>query len=229
MDKTILTILLGIVGLFFVVLLLGILLAFPFTALVKRHPKLYTLLNLTITIYPYLFTIILSGMTFLNVQNSIFFRLIENMEFQNKEAVSGFIPILVCLAIQPIIWASLSMDFRLLNSANTKTVSTLSVVNKIVHIPAYIFIFILGAVGFLSLWGAAFGLIAIIIDLIYITFSGTFSLAANLTLYKQKKISLPVAIFASIASYIYCIDIIAVIVVKIIASQAEKANQQTVN
>ena len=66
------------------------------------------------------------------------------------------------------------MDFRLLNSANTKTVSTLSVVNKIVHIPAYIFIFILGAVGFLSLWGAAFGLIAIIIDLIYITFSGTF-------------------------------------------------------
>ena len=211
MDSEELLGLLEIIGFFVVWFGVGFGLSFPFTALVKKHPKLYTPLNLLITLYPYGYMLTILAVFLIDED-------------------AGILPFIVFLVLHPIIWASLIMDFRVRKSVNCKTVSTLSMVNKLVHIPAYIFHFVMGLFGsLLSVWGIGFVLFAIIIDLITIAISGTFSLIATISLYKQKKITLPVAIAASIASYIYCIDLVAVIVVKIMVSNAEKTTHTSID
>lgn len=196
-----------IIGFFIVWFGVGVGISFAFTPLLRKHPKLYVPLNLPITLYPYGYMI------------TIAFIFLTDYDF------NGAVPYIVILALHPIIWALLIMNFRTMNVVNLKSVATLNMVNKLVHIPAYIFHFILGAFGsILSIWGIGFVLFAVIIDLMTIAISGTFSLAATIALYKQKKISLPLAIFAGIASYIYCVDVVAVIIVKIAASKATETS-----
>lgn len=197
--------LLEIIGFFIVWFGVGIGISFPFTALIKKFPKLFKILNLPITLYPYGYMISIAVM----------------LIFDSEDA--GLIPFIVFLVLHPLVWAALIANFRSMKAVEPKSIATLNMVNKLVQIPAYIFHFIVGLFGAaLSIWGIGFFLFAIIIDIISIVISGTFSLAATIELYKQKKITLALAIFAAVASYIYCIDVVAVIIVKVIASKADK-------
>jgi hypothetical protein len=84
---------------------------------------------------------------------------------------------------------------------------------KLVHIPAYIIHFILGALGTLaSVWGIGFVLWAIIIDLITIALSGTHMLSCVISIIKHKTANTAISVVAAILSYIYCIDVVVAIV-----------------
>ncbi len=195
---------LEVIGFLIVWFGVGIGISFGYTALIKKFPKLFTILNLPITLYPYGYMISIAVMLILDSEDA------------------GLIPFVVFLVLHPLVWAALIANFRTMKNISSKSIATLNMVNKLVQIPAYIFHFIVGIFGAaMSIWGIGFFLFAIIIDIISIVISGTFSLAATIALYKQKKISLPLAIFAGIASYIYCIDVVAVIVVKVAVSKSE--------
>ena len=201
---------LRLIGFFLLWVGVGVGISFGITPVVKKHPKLYAVFNLPVTLYPYAYMI------------SLIILFIISKLIDDGYNVPEFLfivtnPIALALIIHPLVLASLIMDFRVAKIMNYKKQATLSMVNKLVHIPAFVFHFILGLFGSLaSVWGIGFVLFAVTVDLMTIIISGTFSLASNIGLYKQKQLSLPVTVVAAVTSYIYCVDVISVVAVKLI-------------
>lgn len=95
-----------------------------------------------------------------------------------------------------------------------------NMIAKLVHIPAYIFHFILGMIGSLaSVWGIGVVMWAIIIDLITIVMSGTLGVGASVSLKKEKAVPSFVATLLSIGGYIYCLDVIVAIVMNTVSKK----------
>lgn len=182
-----------------------------FSKIIKKHPKFYTWMNLPVIIYPYVYMVTLL--------ESI---LAEYAELSELAMIILFGTIFV---IHPLAWAALIIDFKQIKSGNIlpKSLANSTLLAKTIQIPAYIIHFIIGAFGSLaSVWGIGFVLFAIIIDLLTIILSGIMSLANVINLRKQKVISLINAILVGVASFIYCIDVVAAIYLKIIVSKKLK-------
>lgn len=94
---------------------------------------------------------------------------------------------------------------------------------KLGQIPAYIFHFMLGLAGSAaSIWGIAFVLFAIIIDLATIIISGIHAIGVVRRLKKEGVLSLKTAILAGIGSFIYCVDIVVAIVLLVLCDRHKK-------
>lgn len=94
---------------------------------------------------------------------------------------------------------------------------------KLGQIPAYIFHFMLGLAGSVaSIWGIAFVLFAIIIDLATIIISGIHAIGVVRRLKKEGVLSLKTAILAGIGSFLYCIDIAVAIVLLVLCNRHKK-------
>lgn len=205
MDSESLLGLLEIIGFFIVWFGIGVAISFGFTAVIRKLPKLNTLFNLPIVLYPYGYMIAIL-MVFLTDGKS--------------DGLSAAILVGVFLILHPLVWAMLITNFRTMSVVDSKKLATLNMAVKLAHIPAYIVHFLLGVFGALaSVWGIGFFVFAVSIDLITIGISGTFSLATVISLYKQKRISKLLAIVAGILSYIYCVDVIVAIIVKVVSSK----------
>ncbi len=80
---------------------------------------------------------------------------------------------------------------------------------KLLHIPAYIAIFILGVLFAITIFTFAISLVFVVLDLLLIATTGFMATTAAWRAYKEGKLSLKKAIFLSIFQYIYCIDVFA--------------------
>ncbi len=81
------------------------------------------------------------------------------------------------------------------------------------HIPAYLLHFAMFCMGFIAgIWGVAFVMIAIIVDVLTIALSGINAISCAAKLKKDGIISKGMAIFLGICSFIFCIDLIVAIV-----------------
>ena len=94
---------------------------------------------------------------------------------------------------------------------------------KLVHIPFYILMFLLGCLGLvMSIWGIGLIIGAVVIDLFTIFFSGTVGMCAAIKSYKEAKLTKSEAFSYAVCSYIYCIDVFAAV---IYCSKIKKATQ----
>lgn len=76
------------------------------------------------------------------------------------------------------------------------------------QIPAYIFHFLMGAVGLLmSVWGIGFLMVAVIVDVVTIALTGLNAIGCAVKLKKDGIIPLRTAFLYGIGSFIFCIDI----------------------
>ena len=158
----------------------------------KKNIKWYPICNLLLFLYPYIYMIMIAG-----------FSLFENGDI----VMPG---IIVTIIVHSVIVLILITD-AIINKHQivpTKHLVTTNMIIKLVHIPAFIFHFVVGIFSsLLSVWGIGFVTAVVVIDLITIIVSGTHSVITVVTIYKQKKVSLKVAIICAICSYIYCVDI----------------------
>ncbi len=89
----------------------------------------------------------------------------------------------------------------------------LNMIIKLVHIPAFVFHFLLGMFGVAAcLWGIGFVMWAILIDLLTIGLTGMIGLSASVSCRKEGMITKPMAFLYGFLSYIYCVDVISAIV-----------------
>lgn len=80
---------------------------------------------------------------------------------------------------------------------------------KVSQIPAYLFHFLLGALGcMLSVWGFGMILYAIAVDLIAIVLSGTHALGCVVKMRREHALGTLWTVLAAAGSYIYVVDII---------------------
>lgn len=99
-----------------------------------------------------------------------------------------------------------------------KKAAKLNLVVKLVQIPAYIFHFLMGLAGsVMSVWGIGLIMLAVAIDLMTILLTGIHAIGCNVKCCRAGVISKKAAVFMSIGSFIYCIDIVVAIVLVVIA------------
>ena len=84
---------------------------------------------------------------------------------------------------------------------------------KLIHVPAYIFHFVLGIVGLMmSVWGIGLIMWAIMVDFVAIALSGTIGLSAALRCKKEGLLTAKAAIACALLSFIFCADVAAAVV-----------------
>lgn len=184
--------------------------AIGFTKLFKKHPKSYIWANISLMIYPYAYILGL---------------VIGYLVDKDDGAVMTGILAILAITIHPLIWGTLIADFiaAIKGYLNPKSMASASVIVKSVQIPAYIVHFIFGTFGLLaSIWGIGFISFAIVIDLITISFTGAFTTANSIGLCKCNIVTKPIAVVASVLSFIYCVDIPDVIALSILAKKKMK-------
>ena len=166
---------------------------------IKKHPKTYWIFNQFLVLYPYYYmSIIIAQLLIMGNTDS----------FSGEDAFIGEI---VMFLVNPICLGVLVSDFvtNAKGHVPPEKLAKLNMIIKLVHIPAYIIHFILGALGSLaSVWGIGFVLWAIIIDLITIALSGTHMLSCVIGIIKQKGANTAISVGAAVLSYIYCIDVL---------------------
>lgn len=96
---------------------------------------------------------------------------------------------------------------------SARHLAKLNMLAKFIQIPAYCFHFVLGMIGSLaSVWGIGFVMWAIFIDVLTIVVSGTNGISAVVGCYKDGIFSKKSSIVFGILNYIFCIDVIAAII-----------------
>ena len=182
-------------------------------SVLKRHPKTYIFANLPVIIYPYAYLLValLAG---------------QGAAVTGQSGIIDFIlPIalvLLFLLIHPMCLATVIVNFRAahMNIIPPDKLANGILLVKLIHVPAFILHFILGSLGVLaSVWGLGIIMFAVVIDLLTVIGSGTYTVAAITGLCRQNVINRWTGVLFGILSYIYCVDVAAAIVLKVIVNK----------
>lgn len=122
-----------------------------------------------------------------------------------------------------LIFTVVSSMLTVKGDDTAKSAAKQNLIVKAVHVPAYIFYFLYGIIGFFTgIWGIILLSVAIVTDLITIILTGIFAIGCNVKIYKQGVISKQTAVITSVFSFIYCADLIIAIILFIISKSYEK-------
>lgn len=107
----------------------------------------------------------------------------------------------------------LNLVFALKDKVSSKKMALLAMLVKLIHIPAYILFFMIGAGGIMLIQFLAITILLFLFDCITIGFSGMLELAAVLKARSEGKLKNGEALLCGICSFIFCIDVIAAVVI----------------
>lgn len=185
----------------------GIALSFACYGIGRKHPNIYWLINLPLFVLPYLYE---AAPRFIP----------SNPDNPTR---SFFVPfgILLCVCLALVIAASI-FDYRIVRNGiiPAKRAATFAMLIKLVHIPAYVLFFLTGIFGALGAIAFVFTFIitvfAIVADLFTIMASGTQNLVTLIALSRKGELKTRYAVLFGILGYIYCADVVAVIIFRIL-------------
>lgn len=100
-----------------------------------------------------------------------------------------------------VVFASLRDEW------DSRFCSKIVLIIKLVQIPAYILIFILGTLFLITIFTFGISLAFVIFDVSLIIMTGLLGTAAVVRAYKEGKCSFLWAVFLSVSQYIFCIDV----------------------
>lgn len=104
------------------------------------------------------------------------------------------------------------------NENTSLEVAKMNLIIKALHIPAYIFHFILGILGcMMSIWGIGIIMFVLLVDLITIALTGINAIGCVIKMCRQNVLSKKMAILAGVCSFIYCIDLVTAIALLVIS------------
>lgn len=107
-----------------------------------------------------------------------------------------------------------------------RELTKMTMIFKLVQIPAFLFHFLMGAAGLLmSVWGIGFIMLAILMDVLSIFLTGMVGIGAAIACAKQKALSKGGAVIYAILNFIFCVDVVSSIIYFIVIRGRSK--QQT--
>lgn len=107
------------------------------------------------------------------------------------------------------------MPFCLAKGWGARQTAFFNMLIKLVQIPAYLAIFVLGVLFFLTIFTYGFSVFFVLFDCITIFLTGLVGLTANLRVYKEGKCSGSFAALNSVCQFVFCIDVISAVIVYI--------------
>ncbi|HEX3017860.1 MAG TPA: hypothetical protein VHP31_08420 [Caproicibacter sp.] len=96
---------------------------------------------------------------------------------------------------------------------NPQELLHINMVIKLIHIPAYILIFIIGLVCLLTIFTFAISIVLMILDSMTIFLSGLIGLGGIIRSYSENKLSKKAAVMHGILQFVFCADVISSIIV----------------
>ncbi len=148
-------------------------------------------------LYPY---VILLFLYLLMGETELFGKLFNNDGFLG-------IGILILFLAVACIFALVAAMYGIFHEWDSLFCSKMVLAVKLLHIPAYIIIFLLGIMFSVMIFTFVISFLFIIFDVILITVTGMLGTTAAIRAYKEGKCSLKWAIFLSVCQYIFCIDV----------------------
>lgn len=141
--------------------------------------------------------------------------------FQNN--VFLLLLLLIVVYVIALVCAVASFISSLAKKRKTLDVLHINMIIKLIHIPAYLLIFIVGIFCMITIFTFGVTIVLIILDGMTIALSGLIGFGGVIQSLREKKISVKAAIIHGILQFIYCADVISSIViyrkVKVIESQ----------
>jgi len=166
---------------------------------------------LPIMVFPYLLLAIL-GCIFSGF-------LIETL-FQNN--IFCCILALAIFAAVALLGVILIWVFYLPRRERASSVALLALLIKLVHIPAYVIIFVLGLLFMITIFTVGFSLAFVLFDLVTIFLSGSVGMLAVWKFYAEERINLAECFLHSILQFVFCLDVINAVIVYVRARGAER-------
>ncbi|MBQ6795453.1 MAG: hypothetical protein IJO83_04835 [Clostridia bacterium] len=117
-------------------------------------------------------------------------------------AVAFLVALAVCI---------LNMVLALKNKESVKKQVFLAMLVKLIHIPAYIFFFMIGVGGAMLVQFLAVTILIFLFDCVTIALSGTLELTAVLRAKNEGVLKTGEALVCSVFSFVFCIDVIVAI------------------
>lgn len=94
---------------------------------------------------------------------------------------------------------------------------------KLIQIPAYVAIFALGAIFFVTVWLFVVALLFVVLDAVVILMTGGLGATAAFRGYREEKLSKSQAVVLGLLQFVYCVDVVASIVLFVKLRKAAKA------
>ena len=88
----------------------------------------------------------------------------------------------------------------------------MNMVIKLVHIPAYVLIFVLGLAFMVTIFTFAITIILVIFDMMTIFMTGLIGLSGVIRACCEKKISIKSAIIHGILQFVFCLDVFSAVI-----------------
>lgn len=169
----------------------------------NRKKKYGTLILLII--YPYTFTLFLAiGIALNQIQSTVDFRFADFLKFT---------PLLYPVMLGLVIHKSVKMlkdDFY-----TSRDMVHMNTIIKCIQIPAYVLNFVLGVALFFTAILIPIVLVVILFDVASISLSGLYSVFCLLKAKKEGRLSAGSAMLFGVLHFIFCIDVIAAIVLAV--------------
>lgn len=156
-------------------------------------------------------------------KNKIFAFIWEHFFFNNIFVPLGFILLLgIIVYTLDILFLLMARNGRWSSQELTKS----NMMVKLVQIPAYLFIFIVGLLCSVMIFTIGVSFALFILDMLSIGMTGLFASASFYALRKEQKISGKMQALYSLASFLFCVDIVIAILGYQISVSEEQIPQQ---
>ena len=160
------------------------------------------LIMLPVMFYPYIYMICVVTFYYINDVAS---------ELYEEASLGMFIFAIIC-NLYVLIVVIVNLIRAIKGKWNAIELVKLNMIIKLVHVPAFVFHFLLGMAGLVaSVWGIGFIMWAVLIDLLTIGLTGMIGLSASVSCRKEGMLTNPMAFLYAVLSYIYCVDVISAI------------------
>jgi hypothetical protein len=103
--------------------------------------------------------------------------------------------------------ASLAKESKILD------VLRINIIIKLIHIPAYLFIFVVGLSSMITIFTSGISIVLVILDGMTIALSGLIGLGGVIKSLRENKIFIKAAIIHGILQFVFCVAIISSIVI----------------
>ncbi len=146
-----------------------------------------------------------------------------------NESIANLLLFLLIFLLIALICAVVTFILSIVLKWDSRTTAFVAMMIKLLQIPAYIVIFVLGLLFAFMVFTMAFVPFFIIIDLITIFMTGLIGVSACIAGYREKKLSAVSATLFAIGQFFFCIDVVLSIIVYVKIRKAEKRMKENSN
>lgn len=121
--------------------------------------------------------------------------------------------ILIVMYVVALVCAVIAFVASLKKKRKILEVLRVNMIVKLIHIPAYLFIFVVGLLCMITIFTFGITIVLMIFDGMTIVLSGLIGLGGIIRSLRENKISIKVAVIHGILQFVFCADIISSIVI----------------